>query len=79
MDAQARDKLIRELTAERDEKNFEAAELERKAMLAAVGDDKRRFESEARGLREGAREVNRRLDELEDSELHDDDRGGIER
>jgi hypothetical protein len=79
MDQQARSKLILELTAERDEKNFEAAESERKAMLAKDGDDKRRFESQARGLREGAREVNRRLDELKDEETHDDDRGGIER
>ncbi|MBS0580673.1 MAG: hypothetical protein JSR36_15560 [Proteobacteria bacterium] len=79
MDAQARSKLIVELTADRDEQNHKAAELERRAALARPGHERTRLESEASELRQSAREVNRRLAELDDSEIHDDDRGGIER
>ena len=79
MDAQAQSKLMLELKAERDEQNRQAAELERRATLAKSGDERARLESEGRGFRERAQEVNRRLDELTDTEIHDDDRGGIER
>lgn len=79
MDQQARSKLILELTAERDELNHKAAELERRAALLKTSSEKADLEAQARGFRGDAREVNRRLDELADEELHDDDRGGIER
>lgn len=79
MDEKARSKLILKLTAERDEGNVKAAERERGAALAKSDEERTRLEQEARGFRDGAREVNRRLDELADSQLHDDDRGGIER
>ena len=79
MDVEARSKLILELTAERDQQNYRAAELERRATSSRAADDRVRLELEARGFRESAREVNRRLDELADTEIHDDDRGGIER
>jgi hypothetical protein len=79
MDSQARRKLTLELTAERDELNRRAAELERSAALDKRSDATARLEAEASGLRDSARETNRRLDELADSEIHDDDRGGIER
>jgi hypothetical protein len=79
MDVHARGKLILELTTERDQQNAKAAELERQATLSKSGDERTRLQLEARGFREGAREVNRRLDELRDTDIHDDDRGGIER
>lgn len=78
MDVQARKKRILELATERDQRNARGAELERQATLSKAGDERARLEADRR-LREGAREVNRRLDELHDTEIHDDDRGGIER
>jgi hypothetical protein len=78
-DTPARSKLILELTAARDEQNFKAAELERRASLATSVEERARLEHEASSIREDARKVNRRLDELADNEIHDDDRGGIER
>jgi hypothetical protein len=65
---QARAKLILELTAERDAANWKAAELEKRADKAG-----------AAKLRDKARELERRVSELEDEAEHDDDRGGIER
>jgi hypothetical protein len=79
MNMQARDKLILELTAERNELNHKAGELERRAALLSTSNEKAGLEAQARGFRSDAREVNRRLDELKDSAIHDDDRGGIER
>jgi hypothetical protein len=79
MDTQVRSKLLAELTAERDDLNHRAAELERRAGTSQRDGESGRLEHEARALRESAREVNRRLDEVKDSDIHDDDRGGIER
>lgn len=77
MDAQARSKLILELTTERDERNVKAAELERRAAMEVSRDEKSRLVADAREFREGAREANRRLGELDDDEIHDDDRGSV--
>ena len=79
MDVEAQSKLMLELKAERDEQNRQAADLERRAILAKSGEERTRLESEAKAFRGRAQEVNRRLDELSDTEIHDDDRGGIER
>lgn len=79
MDVQAQSKLMLELKTERDEQNRHAADLERRATLAKSSDERARLESEAKAFRGRAQEVNRRLDELADTEIHDDDRGGIER
>jgi hypothetical protein len=78
MSSEARDQLMTDLTAERDEANREAAEQERRGG-ALQGDAKRIAMNEAAQLRERARQLNNRLSELEDEAEHDDDRGGIER
>jgi hypothetical protein len=79
MDAQARNKLMLELTAERDESNWKAAQHEELALLVQGGEHGDQELADAGKLRERARELQRRLSELEDEAEHDDDRGGIER
>jgi malate synthase len=74
----ARKKLISELAAERDELERKAAERERQAQRLQGG-QKSSALLEVRNLRQQANAVGRRWSDLTDAELHDDDRGGIER
>jgi predicted nuclease with TOPRIM domain len=77
-DKDARTKLIAELAAERDELERKAAERERQAQRLQAG-RKNAALLEVRNLRQQANAVGRRWSDLTDAELHDDDRGGIER
>lgn len=77
-DTEAREKLIAALAAERDELERTAAERERQAQRLQ-GSQKTAALLEARNLRQQANTVGRRWSDLTDAELHDDDRGGIER
>ena len=77
-DTEAREKLIAALAAERDELERTAAERERQAQRLQGG-QKTAALLEARNLRQQANAVGRRWSDLTDAELHDDDRGGIER
>jgi predicted nuclease with TOPRIM domain len=74
----ARKKLIAELAAERDELERKAAERERQSQRLQGG-QKNAALLEVRTLRQQANAVGRRWSDLTDAELHDDDRGGIER
>jgi hypothetical protein len=77
-DTDARKKLIAELAAARDELERKAAERERQANRLQGG-QKTAALLEVRNLRQQANAVGRRWSDLTDAELHDDDRGGIER
>jgi hypothetical protein len=77
-DSDARKKLIAELAAERDELERKAAERERQAQRLQGGQQSAAL-LEVRNLRQQANAVGRRWSDLTDAELHDDDRGGIER
>jgi predicted nuclease with TOPRIM domain len=77
-DTDARKKLIAELAAERDELERKAAELERQAQRLQAG-RKNAALLEVRNLRQQANVMGRRWSDLTDAELHDDERGGIER
>jgi hypothetical protein len=77
-DTDARQKLIAELAAERDELERKAAERERQAQHLQGG-QKTAALLEVRNLRQQANAVGRRWSDLTDAELHDDERGGIER
>lgn len=77
-DKDARTKLIAELAAERAELERKAAERERQAQRLQAG-RKSAALLEVRNLRQQANAVGRRWSDLTDAELHDDDRGGIER
>jgi predicted nuclease with TOPRIM domain len=77
-DTDARKKLIAELAAERDELERKAAERERQAQRLQAS-QKSAALLEVRNLRQQANAVGRRWSDLTDAELHDDDRGGIER
>ncbi len=77
-DTDAREKLIAELAAERDELERKAVERERQAQHLQGG-QKTAALLEVRNLRQQANAVGRRWSDLMDAELHDDERGGIER
>lgn len=77
-DTDARKKLIAELAAERDELERKAAERERQAQHLQSA-QKTAALLEVRNLRQQANAVGRRWSDLTDAELHDDERGGIER
>lgn len=77
-DTDARKKLIAELAAERDELQRKAAERERQAQHLQGG-QKTAALLEVRNLRQQANALGRRWSDLRDAELHDDERGGIER
>jgi hypothetical protein len=67
MDAKTRKKLIAELASERDELERKAAEREKQAQRLQ-GAQKSAAQLEARGLRQKANEVGRRLADLTNDE-----------
>jgi len=82
MDADKREELMSELFAQRTELEKRAAELERqmKGLDPTRDEAKRgRLQAQAQGLRADAERLGRRWSELQDEDIHDDDRGGIER
>ena len=84
MDAGARERLKAELAAARDDLNRQAGALENHAAMLdpyneEEADVKAFLEVEARTLREQARRLGSQWSDLEEDELRDDDRGGIER
>jgi len=78
MDPDTRKKLMDELFAERDALERRIAGLE--ARQKSLGPpDAQRAAQEIRDLRAQADQIGRRWSEMQDEDVHDDDRGGIER
>lgn len=74
MNTKERQKQIAQLAAERAELERTAAEREKQAQRLQ-GTQKNSAQLEARGLRQKANEVARRLADLTEREPHDDERG----